>query len=142
MAALFLRLISPMAMAQAARSLSSLTSCSSNASIFLRQSAMSIILVPRVDDTWWWRKSCVHLGGDVAGRVGFGAERTHEVADGFCGFAGRSLFDEANDGAADDRGVGECADGANVLGVGDAEAECDREGCELLEASDECFGVG
>src|SRR5215469_8346024 len=112
-----------MAMAQAARSLSSLTSCSSNASIFLRQSAMSIVLVPHVDDTWWLRESCVHLGGDVAGRVGFEAKRAHEVADGFCGFAGRSLFDEADDGAADDCGVGEGGDGADVAGVGDAEAE-------------------
>src|SRR5215472_13915846 len=99
MAALFLRLISPMAMAQAARSLSSLTSCSSNASIFLRQSAISIVLVPHVDDTWWLRESCVHLGGDGAGYVRFGAKRADEVSDGFCGFGWWSLFDEADDGA-------------------------------------------
>src|SRR5215469_2551488 len=142
MAALFLRLISPMAMAQAARSLSSLTICSSNASIFLRQSAMSIVLVPHLDDTWWGLGSCVHLGGDIAGRVGSGAERAHEVADGLRGIGRCGLFDEADDGAAYDRGVGKRGDGAHVLGVGDAEAKCDGEIGELLEAADELFGVG
>src|SRR5581483_6432516 len=109
MAAAFWRLISPMAMAQAARSLSSLTICSSNASIFLRQSAMSIVVVPHVDDTWWWWRSCVHLRRDSAGavvcRVIVSAQRADEITDGLRGFGCGSLLDEADNRAADNCGV-------------------------------------
>src|SRR5579875_466115 len=103
MAAPFWRLRSPMATAQAARSLSSLTICSSSWSIFLRQSAMSIDLVPQVDDTGcgWW--SCGHLGGDLLRDLVRGvvcAERADEVADSFGGICRGSLFDQRDDGAA------------------------------------------
>src|ERR1700761_7216482 len=114
-----------MAMAQAARSLSSLTICSSNASIRVRQSAISIV-VPHSDDTCWWRRSCVHLAGDLAGGVVCcSAQRAYEVADGCGGFLGRRALDERDDGAADDSGVCEGGDGAHMLCGGDAEAERD-----------------
>src|SRR5579864_5084005 len=131
-----------MAMAQAARSLSSLTICSSNSSIRVRQSAMSIV-GPHSDDTCWCRRSCMHLAGDlVGGVVCCSTQRADEVADGSSGFCRRCALDERDDGAADDGGVGEVCDGFDVLRCGDAEAECDGERRELLETADELFSVG
>src|SRR6185437_5512704 len=145
MAALPLRLMSPMAMAQAARSLSSLTICSSNASILLRQSAMSIVVGPHINDTGWSRRSCVHLAGDlvciVVRRVVVSTERTDELADDCGGLLGRCALDERDDGAADDGCIGKVGDSAHVLGVGDAKAERDGELRELLEAAHELFRV-
>src|ERR1700722_14367053 len=131
MAAPFWRLISPMAMAHAARSLSSLTICSSNASIRVRHSAMSIVF-PHSDDTCWSTRSCVHLARDlfcilVLGAGAVFAKRADEVADGCSSLLGRCALDERDDGAADDCSVGEGGDGAHVLRAGDAEAERDRE---------------
>src|ERR1700742_4164742 len=137
MAAPFWRLISPMAMAHAARSLSSLTICSSNASIRVRHSAMSIVF-PHSDDTCWSTRSCVHLARDLVCILGLGAgavfaKRADEVANGCGRLLGRGALDKRDDGAADDGGIGEGGDRAHVFSIGDAEAERDGELRELFE---------
>ena len=70
------------------------------------------------------------------------AQPCDEVADGGGGFGGVGLFDERDDGAADDGGIGELADGADVRGVRDAEADGDGQLGELAQAGDEVGGVG
>ena len=85
----------------------------------------------------------MHLAGDLFCIMVLGfAERTDEIADGGCGLLGRRALDERDNSAANDCGVSEGGNGADVLGVGNAEAECDGEIRELLEAADELFGVG
>ena len=52
------------------------------------------------------------------------------------------IFNDLNDTAADDRGVGEGSDFGELLGGGDAESYRDRKLRELLDAADETAGVG
>jgi hypothetical protein len=52
-------------------------------------------------------------------RCGSFAQLRDELADGCGGLVGLGLFDEGDDGAADDGGVGELTDGFDVFGVGD-----------------------
>ena len=70
------------------------------------------------------------------------AQRADEFPDGRGGLLGRRALDECDDGAADDGGIGEVRDRFNVLRCRDAEAEGDGELRELLEATNELFGVG
>ena len=62
-------------------------------------------------------------------------------ADGCGASVGWSLLDERDEGAADDGGVGELADGGDVLGVGDAEADGDGQLRVPAQALDELRGI-
>src|SRR5580700_9074015 len=96
MGRLVLRFNRPISTAAAARSLSKAASLRSRSSIFLRQSEMSMKI-----------QRC------ESGTAGH--ERTHKFCHS-CGFPSRILFNGVDDGAADDRGLGEFADGGELVG--------------------------
>src|ERR1700712_553687 len=108
----------PMAAAAPARSHSSLTICSSSPSIFVRQSAISIVL----------NLGCVLVSLHSTERRCFpGAQPSHKLAHGTSLVAGFTLLDQRNNRAAHDSSIGKLHDRPHMLRARDAETNRNRQ---------------
>lgn len=70
------------------------------------------------------------------------AQALNKSSDGAGGVLWAGLFNGGDQGAADDRCVGEFTDGGEVFGSRDAEADRDGELCIAAETFYELLGVG
>src|ERR1700733_10857210 len=128
-------LSTPMARAASARWFRSSTICRSSASIFVRQSLISIR--EPLPGCFAFPSEISNPPGDIpllSRRCSDGPQPLNKLCHCRGRVFGCGLLNEPDDGAADDGGIGELAESGHVGGVRDTEAEREGQGGVAAQA--------